>query len=138
MKTLFFRRINRFIFCDRSKTREERRRRYAYDKKTKRRKTTADFLFFTAGINFWSKIRRFAYDNFSYSTKKPRILSYFRNFTVKYVVFAVFFVILNKKRVLDFSSITGRNLINTIYFRNYSHKKYLFFDRSAKNFCTFN
>lgn len=65
-------------------------------------------------------------------------LSYFFNFTVKYVVFAVFFVILNKKRVLDFSSITGRNLINTIYFRNYSHKKYLFFDRSAKNFCTFN
>lgn len=91
-------------------------------------------MFFTAEIDFWSKIRRFAYDNFSYSTKKPRILSYFRNFTVKYVVFAVFFVILNKKRVLDFSSITGRNLINTIYFRNYSHKKYLFLTGAQKIF----
>lgn len=126
MKTLFFKADQLLIFCDRSKTREERRRRYAYDKKKKRRKTTADFLFFTAEIDFWSKIRRFAYDNFSYSTKKLRILSYFRNFTVKYVVFAVFFVIRNKKRMLDFSSITGQNLINTIYFRNYSHKKYLF------------
>ena len=61
-------------------------------------------------------------------------LSYFFNFTVKYVVFAVFFVILNKKRVLDFSSITGRNLINTIYFRNYSHKKYLFLTGAQKIF----
>lgn len=77
MKTLFLRRINCFIFCDRSKTREERRRRYAYDKKKKRRKTTVAFLFFTAEIDFWSKIRRFAYDNFSYSTKKLRIFVLF-------------------------------------------------------------
>lgn len=77
MKTLFLRRINCFIFCDRSKTREERRRRYAYDKKKKRRKTTAAFLFFTAEIDFWSKIRRFAYDNFLivlYKTKSGIIV----------------------------------------------------------------